>query len=48
MSSTQPATETELKEYCLRRLGKPVIDVNLSDEQQDDLFDEALQIFQSL
>ena len=47
MSSTQPATETELKEYCLRRLGKPVIDVNLSDEQQDDLFDEALQIFQS-
>ena len=47
MSSTQPATETELKEYCLRRLGKPVIDVNISDEQQDDLFDEALQIFQS-
>ena len=46
MSSTQPATETELKEYCLRRLGKPVIEVNLADEQQDDLFDEALQIFQ--
>ena len=26
MSSTQPASTTELKEYCLRKLGKPVID----------------------
>ena len=33
MSATQPASTTELKEYCLRKLGKPVIDVNLADEQ---------------
>ena len=37
MSATQPASTTELKEYCLRKLGKPVIDVNLADEQMDDI-----------
>ena len=46
MSSTQPASTTELKEYCLRKLGKPVIDVNLADEQMNDMIDEAIQLFQ--
>ena len=46
MSSTQPASTTELKEYCLRKLGKPVIDVNLADEQMNDMIDEAIQMFQ--
>ena len=46
MSSTQPASTTELKEYCLRKLGKPVIDVNLADEQMNDMIDESVQFFQ--
>ena len=46
MSSTQPASTTELKEYCLRKLGKPVIDVNLADEQMNDMIDESIQMFQ--
>ena len=46
MSSTQPASTTELKEYCLRKLGKPVIDVNLADEQMNDLLDESIHMFQ--
>ena len=48
MSSTQPASTTELKEYCLRKLGKPVIDVNLADEQMDDIIQESIQFFQRL
>ena len=46
MSSTQPASTTELKEYCLRKLGKPGIDVNLADEQMNDLLDESIHMFQ--
>ena len=46
MSTTQPASTTELKEYALRKLGKPVIDVNLADEQMNDMIDEAIQMFQ--
>ena len=46
MSSTQPASTTELKEYALRKLGKPVVEVNLADEQMNDLIDEAIQYFQ--
>ena len=46
MSSTQPASTTELKEYCLRKLGKPVIDVNLADEQMNDLIEESIHMFQ--
>ena len=45
MSSTQPASTTELKEYCLRKLGKPVIDINLADEQMNDMIDESIQMF---
>ena len=46
MSATQPASTTELKEYCLRKLGKPVIDVNLADEQMNDMIEESVQFFQ--
>ena len=41
----QPTTRTEFKEYVLRRLGAPVLDVNLASEQCDDLIDDALQYF---
>jgi hypothetical protein len=40
-----PASRTQLKDYCLRKLGFPVIDLNLDDDQIDDRIDDALQIF---
>ena len=40
-----PATKDALKEYCLKALGKPVIDVNVDPDQCDDRIDDALQYF---
>lgn len=39
----QPASKSELKDYCLRELGFPVIDINIDDDQVDDRIDDALQ-----
>ena len=33
----------DFKSYCLRRLGFPVIEINVDDDQLDDRIDEALQ-----
>jgi hypothetical protein len=41
-----PSTRTEFKSYCLRRLGFPVIDINVDDDQVEDRIDDALQFFQ--
>lgn len=41
-----PTTRKEFKEYCLRKLGHPVIQINVSDEQVDDRIDEALLFWQ--
>jgi hypothetical protein len=38
-------TKATLKDWCLRRLGKPVIEVNVDDDQVDDRIDEALEYF---
>ena len=35
-------TRTELEEYCLRKLGSPVIDINVADEQIDDRIDDII------
>ena len=40
-----PNSKSTLKEYCLRALGKPVIEINVDDDQVDDRIDEALQYF---
>ena len=40
-----PTSRETLKQYCLRNLGKPVIEINASDEQLEDRIDEALQYF---
>lgn len=40
-----PNSRDTLKAYCLRKLGHPVIQVNVADEQVDDRIDEALQMF---
>ena len=34
-----------LKEYCLRRLGKPVIEINIDEQQCEDRLDEAIDYF---
>ena len=41
----QPASKQELRDYCLRQLGAPVLEVNLDDDQIDDAIDDALQYF---
>ena len=38
-----PNTKATLKEYCLRKLGKPVIEINVDDDQVYDRLDEALE-----
>ncbi|HIJ51477.1 MAG TPA: hypothetical protein HPP54_10605 [Nitrospinae bacterium] len=41
-----PVSRTDLKEWCLRKLGKPVIEINVDDDQMEDRIDEALQFYQ--
>jgi len=43
---SQPASRQQLIDYCLRRLGAPVLEINVDDDQVDDLVDDALQYFQ--
>lgn len=40
-----PTTRQQLKDYCPRALGQPVIEVNVEDSQVEDRIDEALQYF---
>lgn len=40
-----PTTRDEFKEYCLRKLGKPVIEINVDEDQVDDRVDEALRYY---
>ena len=41
----RPNTRATFKEYCLRSLGKPVIDINVDEDQVEDRIDEAVQYF---
>jgi len=41
-----PTTREDFKEYCLRALGAPVIQINVDDGQVEDRVDEALYMFQ--
>jgi hypothetical protein len=38
----QPTTRKEFKEWCLRKLGKPVIEINVDEDQVDDRVDESI------
>ena len=40
-----PNSRAALKEHCLRQLGKPVIEINVDDDQVEDRIDDALQYF---
>ncbi len=42
----KPSTRQGLIDFCLRRLGAPVLEINVDDDQLDDLVDDALQYFQ--
>jgi len=41
----KPSSKDDLKEYALRKLGKPVLEINVDDDQIDDLIDDAIQLF---
>jgi hypothetical protein len=40
-----PTTRKEFKEYCLRSIGKPVIEINVDDDQVEDRIDQALRYY---
>ena len=40
-----PTTRAEFKAYCLRKLGAPVIEINVDDDQVEDRIDEALRYY---
>jgi hypothetical protein len=42
----QPTTRQQFIDYCKRRLGFPVIDINVDDDQVNDRVDDALQFFE--
>lgn len=42
----RPNTRATLIDYCLRRLGHPVIEINVDDDQVEDRIDDALQFYQ--
>ena len=42
----KPSTRQGLIDYALRKLGAPVLEINLDDDQIDDMVDDALQYFQ--
>ena len=41
----KPATRQQLIDYCFRKLGAPVLEINVDDDQIDDLVDDAIQLF---
>ena len=41
----KPSTRQGLIDYCLRRLGYPVLEINVEDDQIDDLVDDAIQYY---
>jgi|TARA_Y100000310_G_scaffold343209_1_gene449810 hypothetical protein len=43
MSATKPASRVELRDYCKRSLGHPVVEINVDEDQLDDRIDEALE-----
>ena len=42
----QPTSRSELIDYAKRKLGAPVLEINVADEQVDDIIDDAVQYFQ--
>jgi len=40
-----PTSRAEFKQYCLRALGYPVIEINVDDDQVEDRIDEGLKYY---
>jgi len=45
MSTSKPASREELKEFCLRRLGAPLLEINVADEQVEDCIEMAFSYY---
>lgn len=41
-----PNSRSTLTDYCLRKLGAPVLEINVDADQLEDRLDEALQVYQ--
>ena len=41
----KPSTRQGLIEYCFRKLGAPVLEINVDDDQVDDLVDDTIQYY---
>ena len=41
-----PTSRQGLIDYCLRRLGDPVLEINVDDDQLEERIDDALQMYQ--
>lgn len=39
------SSREDLIQYCYRKLGAPLVEINITDEQADDIIDEALSFF---
>ena len=42
-----PTSRATLIEYALRRLGDPVIEINIDPDQQEDRLDDAIALYQN-
>ena len=40
---TQPTSRTTLKDYCKRKLGWTVVEINIDDDQLEDTMDDSIQ-----
>jgi hypothetical protein len=45
MSTSKPATREEFKQFCLRRLGAPLLEINVDDDQIEDCIEIAFQYY---
>ena len=41
----KPTTRHQIIDYCFRKLGAPVLEINVDDDQVDDLVDDAIQLY---
>lgn len=45
MSTSRPATREEFKQFCLRRLGAPLLEINVDEDQIEDCIEIAFQYY---
>ena len=45
MSTSKPASREEFKQFCLRRLGAPLLEINVADEQVEDCIEMSFSYY---